>query len=71
VGLVTEGTGNVGVLCVFGDGDWFVVGLGSVGGFGWSAWWEGLAQCWRLGFLKQLLCHRTGLQWSGSVDIRL
>jgi len=37
-GWVMEGIGNVSVLCVFGDGDWFVVGLVSVGGFGWSAW---------------------------------
>jgi len=32
------GTGNVGVLCVFGDGDWFVAVLFPVGGLGWSAW---------------------------------
>jgi len=35
---VAEGTGNVGVLCVFDDSDGFVVGLVSVGVFGWAAW---------------------------------
>jgi len=38
VAWVAKCAGNVGVLCVFGDGNGFVVGLVSVGVFGWAAW---------------------------------
>jgi len=34
-GWVAEGMGDVSVLCVVGDGDWFVVGLVFVIEFGW------------------------------------
>jgi len=34
---VAQGTGNIGVLCVFGGGSGFVVGLVSVGGLGWAS----------------------------------